>query len=169
MSESEKHPRRIRLRNREKEAHEGLDFGHHTSVRPVTRTTQLVVLLALIVVIGGYVGSRVLREAGSEAGPSPALLEKPFGPVSPSGEASRTGLVFSWGPHPLASGYELVLEDGEGRTVWTARLGRETTVLALPPELAGTLEPGRPYLWAVTAELPGDEREASRSLAFLPR
>ena len=64
---------------------------------------------------------------------------------------------------------ELVLEDGEGRTVWAARLGRETTVLALPPDLAGTLEPGRPYLWTVTAELPEGEREASRSLAFVPR
>ena len=62
-----------------------------------------------------------------------------------------------------------ILEDGEGRTVWTARLERTTTRLALPPELAGTLEPGRPYLWRIAAELPGEERVEGGSLAFVPR
>ena len=69
----------------------------------------------------------------------------------------------------LASGYELILEDGQGRTVWAARLGRETTVLALPPDLSATLQPGRPYLWTVTAELPEGEREVGGGLAFVPR
>jgi hypothetical protein len=169
MPDTEKHPRRIQFRDREKEARSGIDFGRHMTAPRAPRATQLVVLLALIVVIGGYVGSRVLREAGSGATPPAAAVDRPFGPFSPSGEAVREGLVFSWGPHPVASGYELVLEDGEGRTVWAARLGRETTSLALPPDLSGTLEPGRPYLWRVTAELPDRERETSRGLAFVPR
>jgi len=172
MSQREKHRRHIHFGEREKEARPGLDFSRHTTDRPAPRTTQLVLLLALIVVIGGYVGSQVLREAGEGAAPlDPAgvALGEDFGPLSPAGEAAREGIVFAWGPHPLASGYELVLEDGEGRTVWAARLGRETTRLSLPPDLTGTLLPGRPYLWRVTAELPGAEREESRSLAFVPR
>lgn len=170
MPDTDKHPRHIRFRNREEESASGLDFGRHMTPTRAPRTTHLVVLLALIIVIGGYVGSRVLREAGSGGGPAPEpALDLPFGPVSPAGEAPLEDLVFLWGPHPLASGYELVLEDGEGRTVWAARLGRETTRLSLPPDLSGSLEPGRPYLWKVTAELPGGESEPSRSLAFVPR
>jgi hypothetical protein len=135
----------------------------------VGRTLPLIVVLAIIVVIGGYIASMVLR-SGEESAPaaSPAAAAE-FGPLSPSGEAGRENLAFTWAPHPRAIGYELVLEEASsGRPVWMARFGRVTSV-RLAADLAAGLIPGQAYLWRVTAELPGGEGEESPALAFVVR
>jgi hypothetical protein len=170
MPDREKHPRHIRIRRQGEEdapGAEGLDFRRHTSLRPVGRSTHLLVVLALIVVVGGFIASLVLRQ--SEPAPSLASpAAEAFGPLLPSGEAVLQGLTFVWAPHPQAGGYELVLEDRKGRAIWTARLGPEARV-ALPPDLADTLQPGQPYVWRVTALLPGGETEEGPPLAFVVR
>ena len=173
MADPPKHPRHIRVGTDEEGRHPPLRFQDRITLPKVGRSTPTILVLAIVIVLGGLVGSTYLRRMGGVSSDAvevaaPVAAEGEFGPISPSGEADRKLVIFTWASHPRAEGYELRLEDAAGRPLWLARLGEDTQV-ALPEDVSRQLVPGGAYVWRMVALFTGGRREESRSLAFVVR
>jgi hypothetical protein len=166
----ERHPRHIRIGRRDDDrTRHPLHFQDRVSLPRAGRPMPVLLVLAVLVILVGIVGSRYLRDLEREPSPPvPAPEATTFGPLAPAGEADADALVLRWSAHPRAEGYELRIDDGEGRNRWMARVGAQTE-LRLPADVAASLEAGAVYVWRVTA-LPADgDPEESRALAFVVR
>jgi Putative zinc-finger len=97
------------------------------------------------------VGHRWLAPEGFDENLGELRSEGHLEVIEPVGSVASVPDRFSWSPHPLATGYALILFDGKMNEIWSGHTEDDATEFSLDEDARSLLAPGGKFSWQVVA------------------